>query len=170
MSLFLSVFFRYPNLQLQMGSSQTQAPGVCGKTGVAGTATLGRLKDMWPEAHQAPNLSSFRSPAATQEGRTLIFITWRQDCDASLGFVEVKSSENFYFGVRGFAVNIGGIGGKSLLTISKCPQNWNSMLANRDKPYIFGSIHTLANNNSLLMVFPPTASSWSPAPHILADY
>lgn len=138
-----------------MGSSQTQAPGVCGKMGVAGTATLGRLKDMWPEAHRAPNLSSFRSPTATYEGRTLIFITWRQDGDASLRFVEVNSSENFYFGVK-----IGGIGGKSLLTISKCPQNWNGMLANRDKPYIFGSIHTLANSNSLLLDFPP----------ILADY
>lgn len=90
-----------------MGRSQAQAPGVNGKIGVTGTATLGRLKDMWPEAHQASNLSSFRSPAATYEGRTLLLMTWRQECDASLRFVEDNSSENFYFGVRGFVVKIG---------------------------------------------------------------
>lgn len=75
---------------------------MCGKTGAAGTATLGRRKDMWSEAHQAPNLSSFKSPAATYEGRTLIFIyflTWRQDCDASLRFVEILTAVKTFVSV-----------------------------------------------------------------------
>lgn len=129
-----------------MGSSQAQAPGVCGKIGVAGTATLGRLKDMWPEAHQAPNLSSLRSPAATYDGRTLILMTWSQECDASLRFVEVNSCENFYFGVRGFAVKIG--------EWNRCPQNWIGCQQIKTS-LTFESVRTLANNNSLLMASPP---------------
>lgn len=61
---------------------------------------------MWPEAHQAPNLLSFRSPAATSEGRTLILMTWGQECDASLRLVEARNIENFHLGVRGFSVKI----------------------------------------------------------------
>lgn len=121
-----------------MGSSQAQAPGVCGKIGVAGTATLGRLKDMWPEAHQAPNLSSLRSPAATYDGRTLILMTWRQECDASLRFVEVNSSENFYFGVRGFAVKIGEWNRwEKPLNNIHVSSELDKMLANKDKPYFW---------------------------------
>lgn len=60
-----------------------------------------------------------------------------------------------------------GIGGRSLLTISKRPQHWNRMLANKDKPFFFlSSICTLLNNDGVLRVFFPLYS-WRLLKHIL---
>ena len=135
--LFLSTLFRHPNLrQLHGEFSGTGSLCVCGKIGAVDTATLGGLENMWLKAHQAPNLPTFRTPVATYEGGTLVVTAWGWKCDVSLKLVEAHNSENFYFGVRSFAVkNLReGTGGRSLLTISKCPQHWNRMLADKDKP------------------------------------
>lgn len=107
---------------------------------------------MWPKAYQASNLPTCKSPEATYEGRTMVMMTWGQECDESLRLAAAHNNANFSFGVRD-GKNVRLAIGRSLLHAS-VPQHWNRTVANKDKPYFFGSTCTLWNSISLLIAPP----------------
>lgn len=74
-SLFLSTLFRHPNPQLLNGEFSGMGSLCVLQDWCSWHCHPGEVEDMWLEAHQAPNLPTFRSPAATYEGRTLTVMT-----------------------------------------------------------------------------------------------
>ena len=143
------------------GSPQAQASCVC--VGRPGQLALP------PGGYVAWSLSSPK-PAHLQDSCSHIW-KWNIGCDDMRAemwcFPEIRwglKQWKIYFCVRTFAVkNLRvGMGGRSLLTISKCSWHWNRMLANKDKPYFFSSIWTLLNNNSILMVLSLFLHAWLP--------